>query len=157
MSRGCLPNSDGGSSTSSSGSRFLGQNNAPLYRLFGLHVLTASAGLGSGIYVTDSQSGFRILSRRAIDRLELHEDAFAVESEMQFEAAAKDLRLAETPIEIRYAGPARRSPVVHGVSVLIRTILMTGRRRPLRLPLLVATPFLAIQVGRTRSVAIEEA
>ncbi len=75
------------------GSRFLGTNNAPLYRLFGLHVLTASAGLGSGIYVTDSQSGFRILSRRAIDRLELHEDAFAVESEMQFEAAAKDLRL----------------------------------------------------------------
>lgn len=139
------------------GSRFLGQNNAPLYRLFGLHVLTASAGLGSGIYVTDSQSGFRVLSRRAIDHLVLREDAFAAESEMQFEAAAKDLRLAETPIAIRYAGPARRSPVVHGVSVLIRTILMTGRRRPARLPLLVATPFLAIQVGRTRSVAIEEA
>ena len=136
------------------GSRFLGQNNAPLYRLFGLHVLTASAGLGSGIYVTDSQSGFRVLSRRAIDRLELTEDAFAVESEMQFEAAAKGLRLAETPIAIRYAGPARRSPVVHGVSVLIRTILMTARRRPGRLPLLVATPFLAIRVGRTRPVAV---
>jgi len=136
------------------GSRFLGQNNAPLYRLFGLHVLTASAGLGSGIYVTDSQSGFRVLSRRAIDRLELTEDAFAVESEMQFEAATKGLRLGEVPIAIRYAGPARRSPVVHGVSVLIRTILMTARRRPARLPLLVATPFLAIRVGHTRAVAV---
>lgn len=139
------------------GSRFLGEHNAPLYRLFGLHVLTASAGLGSGIYVTDSQSGFRVLSRRAIDRLELTEGAFAIESEMQFEAAAKDLRLAETPIAIRYAGPARRSPVVHGVSVLIRTILMTARRRPARLPLLVATPFLAIRVGRTRRVGVEAA
>lgn len=138
------------------GSRFLGQNNAPLYRLFGLHVLTASAGLGSGIYVTDSQSGFRVLSRRAIDRLELREDAFAVESEMQFEAAAKDLRLAESAIAIRYTGPARRSPVVHGVSVLIRTILMTARRHPVRLPLLVATPFLAIRVGHTRSIAVRE-
>ena len=139
------------------GSRFLGQSTAPLYRLFGLHVLSASAGLGSGIYVTDSQSGYRILSRRAIDQLVLTEDAFAVESEMQFEAAAKGLRLAETPIEIRYTGPARRSPVVHGVSVLIRTILMTARRRPRRLPLLVATPFLALRVGRTRSVAVGEA
>lgn len=136
------------------GSRFLGQNNAPLYRLFGLHVLTAAAGLGSGIYVTDSQSGFRVLSRRAIDRLELTEGSFAVESEMQFEAAAKGLRLAETPIEIRYAGPARRSPVVHGVSVLIRTILMTARRRPLRLLLLVATPILAIRVGSIRGTVL---
>jgi len=132
------------------GSRFLGENNAPLYRLFGLHVLTASAGLGSGIYVTDSQSGFRVLSRRAIDRLELNEGAFAVESEMLFEAAAKRMRLAETPIAIRYTGPARRSPVIHGVSVLIRTILMTARRRPMRLPLLMAAPFVALRVGSTR-------
>jgi glycosyltransferase involved in cell wall biosynthesis len=134
------------------GSRFLGENNAPLYRLFGLHVLTASAGLGTGIYVTDSQSGFRVLSRAAIDRLELSEGAFAVESEMLFEAAAKGLRLAETPIAIRYSGPARRSPVIHGVSVLLRTILMTARRRPWRLPLLVAAPFLAFRVGSTRRV-----
>lgn len=139
------------------GSRFLGENNAPIYRLFGLHVLTASAGLGSGIYVTDSQSGFRVISRRTIDSLVLTEGAFAVESEMQFEAAAKSLKLAETPITIRYGGPARRSPVVHGVSVLIRTILMTARRRPLRLPLLIATPFLAVRVGQTRPVAVERA
>jgi glycosyltransferase involved in cell wall biosynthesis len=137
------------------GSRFLGENNAPIYRLFGLHVLTASAGLGSGIYVTDSQSGFRVLSRRAIEALVLTEGAFAVESEMQFEAAAKGLKLAETPIAIRYGGPARRSPVVHGVSVLVRTILMTARRRPLRLPLLVATPFLAVRVGQTRPLGAE--
>ncbi len=138
------------------GSRFLGENNAPLYRLFGLHVLTASAGLGSGIYLTDSQSGFRVLSRRAIDHLELREGAFAVESEMQFEAARKNLRLGETPIMIRYAGAARRSPVVHGVSVLIRTILLTARRRPHRLPLLIATPFLAVRVGSTRPAGIGE-
>jgi glycosyltransferase involved in cell wall biosynthesis len=138
------------------GSRFLGQNNAPLYRLFGLHVLTAAAGLGSGIYVTDSQTGFRILSRQAIDRLELTEEAFAVESEMQFEAAAKGLRLGELPITIRYAGPARRSPVVHGVSVLVRTILMTARRRPGRLPLLVATPFFAFRIGRTRPIGVTD-
>jgi glycosyltransferase involved in cell wall biosynthesis len=138
------------------GSRFLGKHNAPLYRLFGLHVLTASAGLGSGVYTSDSQSGFRVLSRRAIDRLELSEDAFAVESEMQFEAAEKGLRLGEMPIEIRYTGPARRSPAVHGVSVLIRTILMTARRQPARLPLLLATPFLAARIGSRRQPNVSD-
>ncbi len=138
------------------GSRFLGQNNAPLYRLFGLHVLTASTRLGSGIALTDSQSGFRVLSRHAIEQLELREGAFAVESEMQFEAALKGLQVSETPITIRYAGAARRSPVAHGVSVLIRTILLTARRRPQRLPLLIATPFLAVRIGRTRPARIGE-
>jgi len=132
------------------GSRFLGQNNAPLYRLFGLHVLTAAAALGSGIRLTDSQSGYRLLSRRAIDELFVRERAFAVETEMQFVAARAGLQMGEIPIAIRYAGPARRSPVVHGVSVLLQTIKMTALRRPWRLPLLIATPLLAIRFGRTR-------
>jgi glycosyltransferase involved in cell wall biosynthesis len=131
------------------GSRFLGHNNAPLYRLFGLHTLSAAAALGSGIRITDSQSGYRVLSRRAIESLDLHEKAFSVEAEMQFDAPMKGLRIGETPIEIRYAGPARRSPIIHGVSVLIQTIKMTALRRPDRLAMLVATPFLAIQIGRS--------
>ena len=132
------------------GSRFLGTNNAPLYRLFGLHVLSASAALGSGVRLTDSQSGYRVLSRRAIDTLQLTQQRFAVESEMQFEAARRRLRMGETPISIRYEAPARRSPVVHGVSVLIATIAMTARRRPWRLPRLVAAPVLATRIARSK-------
>jgi glycosyltransferase involved in cell wall biosynthesis len=131
------------------GSRFLGHNNAPLYRLFGLHTLSAAAALGSGIRITDSQSGYRVLSRRAVESLDLHEKAFSVEAEMQFDAPAKRLKVGETPIAIRYAGPARRSPVVHGVSVLLQTIKMTALRRPARLLLLVATPLLAIHIARS--------
>lgn len=132
------------------GSRFLGHNNAPLYRLFGLHMLSAAAALGSGIRITDSQSGYRVLSRRAIETLDLREKAFAVEAEMQFDAPAKGLHVGETPIAIRYAGPARRSPVVHGLSVLLQTIKMTALRRPARLALLAATPLLAIRIGSSR-------
>jgi len=137
------------------GSRFLGGNNAPLYRLFGLHVLSASAALGSGIRLTDSQSGFRVLSRRAVDQLELRERAFSVETEMQFRGAIHQLRMGEIPIQIRYTGPARRSPVVHGVSVLLQTIKMTARTHPFRLPLLVATPVLAARIGRTSGLSQE--
>jgi glycosyltransferase involved in cell wall biosynthesis len=136
------------------GSRFLGQNNAPLYRLFGLHVLSASAALGSGVRLTDSQSGFRVLSRRAVERLRLRERSFAVESEMQFDGVPKGLRLGEAPIRITYASAARRNPVGHGVSVLIATIAMTARRRPGRLPLLVVTPVLAFAIARSRPISI---
>lgn len=136
------------------GSRFTGDHNAPLYRLFGLHVLSASAALGSGIRLTDSQSGYRVLSRKAIDSLRLAQTSFAVESEMQFEAARADLAMGEAPIGIRYTGPARRSPVAHGVSVLVATMGMTLRKRPLRMPLLVAAPFLAMQIARTRRVEV---
>lgn len=134
------------------GSRFLGTNNAPIYRLFGLHVLSAAAALGSGIRITDSQSGFRALSPRTVTGMRLREATFVIETEMQFAAARMGLVMAEIPIEIRYTGPARRSPVAHGVGVLARTIGLVAARRPARLPLLVATPFVAIGIGKTRSV-----
>jgi glycosyltransferase involved in cell wall biosynthesis len=138
------------------GSRFLGVNNAPGYRLVGLHILSAAAALGSGVSLTDSQCGYRAFSRRAIENIQLQEDGWAVGSEMQFEAARLGLAVQEIPVQIRYAGPARRSPVVHGVSVLIRTILMTARRRPGRLPLLVATPFLAFRISHTGPAAVTD-
>jgi glycosyltransferase involved in cell wall biosynthesis len=122
------------------GSRFIGANNAPFYRVVGLHVLSATAALGSGVRLTDSQSGFRVLSRRAVERLDLRESGFSVEAEMQFLAAKVPLRVGEAPISIRYAGPARRSPIVHGVSVLYRTLALTVRHRPRRLPMLLAMP-----------------
>jgi glycosyltransferase involved in cell wall biosynthesis len=129
------------------GSRFLGASNAPLYRVFGLHVLSASAAIGSGIALTDSQSGYRAISRRAIDALRLREPRFGIETEMQFEAARAGLAMTELPIEIRYTGPARRSPVAHGISVLIDTVRLTAIHRPARFLLLVATPFIAIRLG----------
>jgi glycosyltransferase involved in cell wall biosynthesis len=139
------------------GSRFLGENNAPLYRLFGLHVLSAAAALGSGVHLTDSQSGFRVLSRRAVHAMTLREPGFAAESEMQYVAAAAGLRVGEVPIGIRYSGPARRSPVVHGVSVLLRTMAMTATRRPQRLPLLLVAPIQAVKIGRTKPANRDDA
>jgi glycosyltransferase involved in cell wall biosynthesis len=138
------------------GSRFLGVNNAPAYRLVGLHVLSAAAALGSGVSLTDSQCGYRAFSRRGIENIQLRQDGWAVGSEMQFEAARLRLAVQEIPVQIRYAGPARRSPMVHGASVLLRTILMTARRRPARLPLLVATPFLAYRISHTRPAAVTD-
>jgi len=110
------------------GSRFLKNNHIPKYRVLGQTVLNLTTGWGSGIRLTDSQSGFRAFSLRAIQSLSFCEKGFAVESEMQFRAKECGLRVAEVPIETNYEEKLKRSPVVHGFGVLFRVIKLTWER-----------------------------
>lgn len=115
------------------GSRFLSvRNPIPFYRTIGQRVLNIATHLGSGLKCSDSQCGYRALNRRALTSIQLRETflhGLAVESEMQFEVAARGLRLAETPIYVTYDVKAKRSPVRHGSSVLYRVLAMTTKRR----------------------------
>jgi glycosyltransferase involved in cell wall biosynthesis len=115
------------------GSRFLDiRNPTPFYRTIGQRVLNLATHLGSGVRCSDSQCGFRALNRRAFTSIHLQENylhGLAAESEMQFEIAAKNLRITEVPIYVRYDGKARRSPLKHGFSVLYRVLYITTQRR----------------------------
>ncbi|HET7034051.1 MAG TPA: glycosyltransferase family 2 protein, partial [Thermomicrobiaceae bacterium] len=115
------------------GSRFLNvRNPIPFYRTIGQRVLNVATRLGSGIHCSDSQCGYRAFSRRAYRGLQLRETflhGLAVESEMQFEIAARGLRLAEVPVYVRYDDRARRSPLKHGFGVLYRVLALTSERR----------------------------
>jgi glycosyltransferase involved in cell wall biosynthesis len=51
---------------------------------------------------SDSQSGFRMLNRRAIEQLHLTLDGFGYCSEMLVAAEHKGLRIGETPIQVSY-------------------------------------------------------
>jgi len=114
------------------GSRFLlRKNRIPKYRILGQHILTFVTNLGSGIKLTDSQSGFRAFSRKAIRTLSLSEQGFAVESEMQFQAKKEGLKVAEVPIITQYENKEKRNPVAHGLGVLIRVLSLINQRHPL--------------------------
>ncbi len=114
------------------GSREAQRDRTPTYRRIGQEVLLRSTRLISKYSVSDSQSGFRALSRRAIDELELREKGFAVESEMLSQAASKNLRITEVPISNIYTvNGSTLSPVRHGIGVLNRIIIMITQRRPL--------------------------
>jgi glycosyltransferase involved in cell wall biosynthesis len=104
------------------GSRFLRGNHIPRYRRLGLTVLTLTTNIGSGISITDTQSGFRSFSARAIEGMGLREQGFAVESEMQFRAGRLKLRVVEVPIGANYDDRAKRSPVIHGFGVLFKVL-----------------------------------
>lgn len=112
------------------GSRYLSIKSAiPRHRWLGLRAFNFLTALGSGIYCSDSQSGFRALSRTAICAFRITEASFSVECEEQFECRTRGLRLAEVPISCSYAMPEKRSAYTQGISVLCRLGAMVVRRR----------------------------
>ena len=114
------------------GSRHSQRDRTPAYRRIGQKVLLHSGRLIEQHNVSDSESGFRALSPRAIDKLELQETGFAVETEMIASAAGMDLKITEVPISNIYTDDGSTlNPIIHGVGVLNRIILMISRRRPL--------------------------
>jgi glycosyltransferase involved in cell wall biosynthesis len=127
------------------GSRFLGQGKKPpFYRRVGQRVLTAVTNVGSGQKVSDSQSGFRAYSSKALNALNLAEDGMSVSSEIQFAISKSGLKVAEVPIEVSYVDKEKRSPIAHGLSVLSRVLVLFSLRQPL---LLFGLPGLALLVG----------
>ncbi len=104
----------------------------PIYRRFGQRALDLLTAVGAMDSVTDSQCGFRALSRNAMESLVLEERAFGVESEMLIEAKEKHLSVAEVPISVRYdVEGSTQGAVHHGFGVIDRLIRIIAVRHPL--------------------------
>ena len=127
------------------GSRFLGKaSRPPLYRRAGQRILTAFTNLGSGQKVSDSQSGFRAFSSKALSALSLTEDGMSVSSEIQFAISKSGLRVAEVPIDVTYMDKAKRNPAGHGLGVLSRVLVLFSLKQPL---LLFGVPGIALLIA----------
>lgn len=115
------------------GSRFLTiRSRIPRWRIFGQHALTLATNVASGVPLTDSQSGFRALSRAALQQLNFRPNGgFSIESEMQFLAHQHHLAVTEIPVSVTYAEPSKRNPVQHGMQVLNGIIALVSQHRPL--------------------------
>lgn len=85
------------------GSRFLGTHSGmPKTRRVVLFLGDLVTYLFFGVWTTDSQSGFRGLSRRAIDSLQLKSNRMEVSSEFFGEIKRLRLQYVEIPIHISY-------------------------------------------------------
>ncbi|MBN1889981.1 MAG: glycosyltransferase family 2 protein [Thermoflexales bacterium] len=115
------------------GSRYLERRNGdvPTHRAWGHWVFTRLTNLLSGVSVTDSQSGFRAFSRRALEVMPFYSGGFSVESEMQFLAQENKLKVIEVPITIHYQDKPKRNVLVHGLLVLNGVLRLIGQHRPL--------------------------
>jgi glycosyltransferase involved in cell wall biosynthesis len=114
------------------GSRKEEEGKAPLYRRIGRRALLYSTRVLARKDLTDSESGFRALSGKALFELQLKEKGFAIESEMIASAADRGLKIAEVPIRGIYTRDGSTlNPIRHGVGVLARITAMISEKRPL--------------------------
>jgi glycosyltransferase involved in cell wall biosynthesis len=120
------------------GSRFLenngnGNGNIPLYRQFGQKTLDLFTNIGSRQNVTDSQSGYRALSCKALNYIDFASEGYNLESDMIAHFSANGLVITEVPIDVRYNVPNthKKNAISHGMGVLAQLIKLISYRRPL--------------------------
>lgn len=114
------------------GSRKIPRDNIPAYRRIGQKVISYLSRSLSGKKLSDTESGFRAYSSRALDVLEPKEKGMAVSAEIISEATKKGLKITEVPVSIIYTGDGSTlNPLIHGLGVFHRIIVMISERRPL--------------------------
>jgi glycosyltransferase involved in cell wall biosynthesis len=119
------------------GSRFIsndGNNgrNVPIYRKIGMKILDLATIHAGSEKVSDTQSGFRAYSRRAIDNIYLNGNGMSAGSEILLQAKEKCLKISEVSIVCRYdQGESSKNPISHGLDVLFGIFGRTVYKKPL--------------------------
>jgi len=119
------------------GSRFLeigtGEEEIPAYRRIGQKVLNEATNLSSDVKCSDSQSGFRALSRRALENMDFSSSGYGIESDMLSHFSARGLKISEAPISVTYEVPHKHkmNPIKHGISVLSGILQLFTIKRPI--------------------------
>jgi glycosyltransferase involved in cell wall biosynthesis len=126
------------------GSRFLEKNgraDMPVYRQFGVKVITKIATASDKKGISDAQSGFRAYSKRALQDLSISENSMSVSVELLRAINKSKLKVCEVPISCKYADriglkTSTENPVKHGVGLIMSLVKLVVEDRPL--------PFLGI-------------
>jgi dolichol-phosphate mannosyltransferase len=98
-----------------------------------MKVLNLSTRVAGNIKTTDSQSGYRAYSRKAIEKITVTNPDMGAGSEILTQVKDHDLEVAEIPITVRYdiENISTKNPVAHGVGVLNSLIGLIAEKRPL--------------------------
>jgi glycosyltransferase involved in cell wall biosynthesis len=113
------------------GSRFLGTTigmTSSRWLILKLGVIFTR--LVSGIRVTDTHNGFRVLSRKAAQTIRIHQDRMAHASEILDRIIQHKLRFCEVPVTIRYSEETLRKGQSSWNAVKIASELLLGRLIP---------------------------
>jgi len=105
------------------GSRFLWETEMPTYRRIGNKILNFLTNLKTRKKLTDTQSGFRAYSRKALEWIEVTERGIGVDSQILMEASKKGLRIVEVPISVRYEGVASTYNPVRHLMIVVNSIV----------------------------------
>jgi dolichol-phosphate mannosyltransferase len=116
------------------GSRFLqNKSRIPLYRRFGIRVFTILTRVFIGVKLTDAQSGFRVFTRKAVEKIiDFKNGDMGSSIEILYLAKKHKLKIAEYPITCSYENVEYSvNPIMHGlqlINILLRLSLMGNAR-----------------------------
>lgn len=107
----------------------------PRYRIAGMRMLNEATNRIAKQKVTDTQSGFRAYSRRAIDSIRVYETGMGVTSEIDVRTGDAGLRVVEVPIQVAYSGldSSSQNPLMHGLGIVSTILRITGEKHPVLL------------------------
>ena len=108
------------------GTRLTNSTGMPRHKIIANWIGNAITWLLYGLWVTDSQSGFRAYSKKAADLINTRSDRYDYESEVIREIHLHRLQFVEIPIEVRYTaysmGKVERQSFVNGIKTLGRML-----------------------------------
>ena len=84
------------------GSRLINSSGMPLNRIVGNNILNFITRVLLGVRVTDSQSGLKGFSRKAIDTIEIKTNGYEFCAEIIWKASKNNLIISEVPIKAIY-------------------------------------------------------
>lgn len=114
------------------GSRFIeSYHRISAYQKLGQKILTCFPNYSSSVRLTDSQSGHRLLSKKALQFLHFRENSFGAKPEMQFLVAKHGLAMKEVLITLDYTNRVRHSLVSYRVEILTKVINLIIEKYPL--------------------------
>lgn len=108
------------------GTRLKNPKGMPWYKIVANHIGNALTWYIYGLWVSDSQSGFRAYSQKAAERINTKTDRYEYDSEVIREIYLHRLRYKEVPIEVRYTeysmGKIQKQGFVNGLKTLYKII-----------------------------------
>jgi glycosyltransferase involved in cell wall biosynthesis len=119
------------------GSRFAGGGTSeiPSYRRAGMRLLNEVTNRIAKQKISDTQSGFRAYSRKAIQGIRLYERGMGVTSEIGIRSGDADLTVVEVPVGVAYQGleTSSQNALTHGLEILSAILRIAGEKHPVAL------------------------
>ena len=117
------------------GNRFSDDKEMPSYRKIGNKMLDRITKLAAELPFSDTQSGFRSYSKKAIQSINFSTSGFGVDSEILINAVDKGLKITEIDVTVLYDTGLKTStkdPVSHTMSVIASLLESIAIHHPLK-------------------------
>ena len=117
------------------GNRFSDDEEMPSYRKIGNKMLDRITKLAAELPFSDTQSGFRSYSKKAIQSIDFSTNGFGVDSEILIDAVDKGLKITETDVTVLYDTGLKTStkdPVTHTMGVIASLLESIAIHHPLK-------------------------